>query len=152
MSGNKQIHLFIGRFQPFHAGHFSVVREILENPKNHLLIGIGSSQESGTERNPFSYKERITIIERKLQEHNLRNYQFFPIPDINNPEKWAEHVLKLCKVQPQFLHTGADEVKHCFQISQAKNKPQIIHIDRSKIPISATQIRKNLLQQKLEEE
>ena len=151
MSEQKAIHLFIGRFQPFHAGHFSNVQKILADPDNHLLIGIGSSQESKTDRNPYTYDERIAIIEKKLQEHNLQNYEFFAIPDINNAEKWAEHVLALCPKPPQFLHTGSSSVKHCFEISQAKNKPQIIDIDRSVIPISGTQIRKKLLQQKSKE-
>jgi cytidyltransferase-like protein len=32
--------LFVGRFQPFHNGHLSVVKEIVSNSEKELVIGI----------------------------------------------------------------------------------------------------------------
>ena len=47
--------LFIGRFQPFHSGHVDAIKQISEK---EIIIGIGSSQYSGTDDNPYSFEER----------------------------------------------------------------------------------------------
>lgn len=55
--------LFIGRFQPFHSGHLDAIKQISED---EIIIGVGSSQYSGTEDNPHSFEERKKMIERSL--------------------------------------------------------------------------------------
>ena len=50
-----KVGLFIGRFQPFHKGHESIVRKMLEECEK-VIIAIGSAQESGTVANPFRYE------------------------------------------------------------------------------------------------
>ena len=45
--------LFIGRFQPFHNGHLYSLNKCLEIGEQ-VVIAVGSSQESGTENNPYS--------------------------------------------------------------------------------------------------
>lgn len=49
--------VFIGRFQPLHAGHEHVVRQALERVK-HLIVLIGSANVARDPRNPFTYEER----------------------------------------------------------------------------------------------
>ena len=49
--------VFIGRFQPLHAGHDHVVRQALERVK-HLIVLIGSANVARDPRNPFTYDER----------------------------------------------------------------------------------------------
>lgn len=49
--------VFIGRFQPLHAGHEHVVRQALERV-NHLIVLIGSSNVARDPRNPFTFEER----------------------------------------------------------------------------------------------
>ena len=44
--------LFIGRFQPFHNGHLNVIKTLLENHKEVVVV-IGSAQEENTAENPF---------------------------------------------------------------------------------------------------
>ena len=54
---NKRTALFVGRFQPFHIAHLEDVKlEIKEG--NQVIIAIGSSEESHTKDNPFTFKER----------------------------------------------------------------------------------------------
>ncbi|MCD4800755.1 MAG: adenylyltransferase/cytidyltransferase family protein, partial [Methanococcoides sp.] len=42
---------YIGRFQPFHLGHHSVITSIAEEV-DELIIGIGSAQTSHEVNNP----------------------------------------------------------------------------------------------------
>lgn len=62
--------VFIGRFQPFHAGHLSVVRSALDKA-GRVLILVGSSNIARDTRNPFSYAERTEIISRTLGDADL---------------------------------------------------------------------------------
>ena len=57
MEHKHEVGLYIGRFQPFHKGHKSIVESALKQC-DRLIIGIGSSQETRTKRNTFSYEER----------------------------------------------------------------------------------------------
>ena len=50
--------VFIGRFQPLHAGHEHVIREALSRVK-HLIVLIGSANVARDPRNPFTYEERV---------------------------------------------------------------------------------------------
>ena len=59
--------LFIGRFQPFHEGHLSVVKRALRD-NDFLLIGIGSAEEDYLPDNPFTAGERWEMIRAALDE------------------------------------------------------------------------------------
>ena len=83
--------LFIGRFQPFHKGHLQVLRKF-KDEYDEIIIGIGSSQYSNNNKNPFTTEERIKMIEKSLEENNIKNYKIRSIPDIHNPPKWVSHV------------------------------------------------------------
>jgi len=62
--------LYIGRFQPFHLGHFQALKWILKR-EDEVIIGIGSAQFSHTLKNPFTLGERIEMIYRVLREEKL---------------------------------------------------------------------------------
>ncbi|HIQ38838.1 MAG TPA: nicotinamide-nucleotide adenylyltransferase, partial [Methanothermococcus okinawensis] len=51
----------IGRWQPFHKGHLSIIEEISKEV-DELIIGIGSAQKSHTLNDPFTAGERIMMI------------------------------------------------------------------------------------------
>lgn len=55
--------VFIGRFQPLHAGHEYIIRDALERVAT-LIVLVGSANVARDPRNPFTYSER---------EHMLRN-------------------------------------------------------------------------------
>jgi len=85
--------LLIGRFQPFHHGHLSVLREIRTNrPNEELLLAIGSAQDSYTWRNPFTAGERMEMIGRALREAELTGVVPVPIPDIDRHAVWVRYV------------------------------------------------------------
>jgi nicotinamide-nucleotide adenylyltransferase len=90
--------LLIGRFQPFHLGHLSAVRQAFSQCE-FLIIGIGSSQYSGTQNDPLTAEARITIIQTSLKEAGINEdrYQITLIPDIHNNDNWVTHVKKLVR-------------------------------------------------------
>ncbi|MBL7055072.1 nicotinamide-nucleotide adenylyltransferase [Candidatus Woesearchaeota archaeon] len=105
--------LFIGRFQPFHKAHLQDIKNILKDC-DKLIISIGSSQHSNTQDNPFSFEERIEMIEDALISENIGNYTIFPVPDVGNDSKWIEHLITLV---PKFdiVYTGNDWTEKCFK-------------------------------------
>ena len=129
---------FLGRFQPFHLGHLQDIRDALKEV-DQLIIGIGSSQHSDTKENPFSTEERIRMIEDSLIEAEISNYTIFPIPDINNHAKYAEHVEVLI---PKFdiVFTGSDFTEKLFKEKGYKIK-KIKIVEET----SSTDIRKKIL-------
>ena len=91
--------LFIGRFQPFHLGHLSAIEQARKYSRDseksegfsraekfrrnsfcEIKICIGSAQESGTRKNPFSLEERKRMIESSF--HN--SIEIFPLTDMND--------------------------------------------------------------------
>ncbi|HMK32250.1 MAG TPA: adenylyltransferase/cytidyltransferase family protein, partial [Nitrosopumilaceae archaeon] len=83
--------LLIGRFQPFHKGHLSAVNFGLSKVEN-LWIGIGSSNKSHENKNPFTADERKDMIISSLDSESLKRVKVFFVPDIGNHEKWTHHV------------------------------------------------------------
>jgi cytidyltransferase-like protein len=81
-TGGKQYSMFVGRFQPFHAGHRWIVDEILDEGKN-VLICIRDIEPD--DKNPYTSQEvenRITgaLIEL-IQEGRVK---VMIIPDIES--------------------------------------------------------------------
>lgn len=130
--------LFIGRFQPFHKAHLSDIRLALKEC-GKIIIAIGSSQESGTKENPFSYKERKEMIEKTLKAHNIFDYDITPIPDVNDDNKWVDHVKKII---PEFnlVYTGNDFTEKLFKEKNIKVRKIKLIPD-----VNATEIRKRIL-------
>ncbi len=86
--------LFVGRFQPFHKGHLHALRFAIKFCKK-LVIGVGSSQISNTERNPLTSNKRIAIIKTTLGNEILSKNRliFAKIPDFSNDEKWFRYII-----------------------------------------------------------
>jgi cytidyltransferase-like protein len=81
-TGGKQYSMFVGRFQPFHAGHRWIVDEILDEGKN-VLICIRDIEPD--DKNPYTSQEvenRITgeLIDL-IQEGRVK---VMIIPDIES--------------------------------------------------------------------
>ncbi|MEM2137795.1 MAG: nicotinamide-nucleotide adenylyltransferase [Candidatus Anstonellaceae archaeon] len=94
MQKNKPVALFIGRFQPFHIGHLSAVKWIAER-SGKVIVAIGSAQKSFEPENPFSASERERMIRQQLVDAGLgKKCVVVPVTDINDNERWVEHVDK----------------------------------------------------------
>lgn len=62
--------VFIGRMQPVHNGHLFLIKKALEE-NDMVLILLGSSNKSGTIRNPFSSIFRRHLLELSLYEDGI---------------------------------------------------------------------------------
>lgn len=94
--------VFIGRFQPFHYGHFKVVEEAFKHSEN-LIFVIGSHDQPRTPRNPFTTNERVKLIKAALSEgvpevgispQEIKSKVLF-VPQLDHPyneSKWITSV------------------------------------------------------------
>ena len=101
MEGNKQDPgkmrygrgIIVGRFQPFHLGHVSVVRFALKSC-GELTVSVGSSQESGTECNPFDAATRARMVRAGLSDCgvDLKRIMISHAPDFGDDDSWYRHI------------------------------------------------------------
>ncbi|WP_254543327.1 nicotinamide-nucleotide adenylyltransferase [Halomarina pelagica] len=90
---------YIGRFQPYHAGHHAMVERIAEDVEE-LVLGIGSADQSHTLHDPFTAGERITMITKAVSAADLDIITYaVPIEDLNRNAVWVSHVQSMC---PEF--------------------------------------------------
>lgn len=59
---NKDVAVYIGRFNPFHRGHAYVLEQALKTYKLVIVL-IGSSGQARAPKNPFTFAERKEMIE-----------------------------------------------------------------------------------------
>jgi len=125
--------IFIGRFQPLHNGHVSVIENAMFEV-DELIIGIGSSQFGYTKTDPFTLDERIKMIEKSVKG----NYKIVPIPDVVDYPAWVKHVEQRC---PKFdvVYTGSPITRDLFR--QAGYDVKEIEFSSN---ISGTEVRKLL--------
>ena len=81
---------YIGRFQPYHNGHQSVLQHVAEGAEE-IIIGVGSAQLSHEPENPYTAGERVLMIARALDGIPCPFY-VIPIEDIRRNALWVAHV------------------------------------------------------------
>jgi len=86
--------LFVGRFQPVHKGHVEVIKRIMKEV-DELVIVVGSSQYSHRLDNPFTTGERITIIRKALKEEGIQLARIWiiPVPDVHQHALWVSQIV-----------------------------------------------------------
>lgn len=72
--------MLIGRYQPFHDGHAALVRHLVAEGKNVLIVVRNGDVD---EKNPYTYLERVEQIHLMLKDIPEDSYFIIPIPDIN---------------------------------------------------------------------
>ena len=139
--------LICGRFQTYHIGHESLIN-MGTQLFDRILILIGSSQECGTERNPLNINTRTKMLKEIYGDSpEIMIYALSDLTDENDirPE-WGRYLLEnvdryIYKV-PELMITGDDEERnHWFAREDVVDMSQLI-VNRGRIPISATQVRK----------
>lgn len=83
--------ILVGRFQTLHSGHTDMINRAIELC-DKVGIFVGSSNESGTSKNPFSYETREDMLKTVFGNEVF----VFPLPDIGvgNNSTWGDYVLK----------------------------------------------------------
>ena len=88
----KNLGFLIGRFQPLHAGHRSIIRQAAKLCK-HLVVIVGSANAAPSVKNPWSYLERKTKIDLFLYHEEIKNVTVVPMNDYRyNNNKWQVDV------------------------------------------------------------
>jgi len=114
--------ILVGRFQPMHIGHLKVIKWILKN-YNKVIIAIGSSQDSFTEKNPFTFEERKKMIQNSLSSEKIqkKRYKIIGIPDVYDDKLWVGSILKKAKFD--VVLTKNSWTKKCFTKAKIPVKP-----------------------------
>ncbi len=135
---NKKTGVFIGRFQPFHLGHLSVINRMEKDESiARILVGIGSAQEANSFTNPFSFREREAMIGQVLKARLKKPFKIFGVQDVNQPKLWLDLVKLAAKEPFDIIYTNNPEVE---EIAKGAG----IKVNRSELTlgITATNIRK----------
>ena len=134
--------LLIGRMQPVHKGHISVIKDTLKEV-DELIIGIGSAEKSHTNSNPFTGGERILMLTKALREFDIdpSRYYIIPLEDISCNSLWVGHVKMLT---PPFnkVYSGNSLVQQLFE----ENNIEVIQPPLfNRTEYSGTEVRKRML-------
>ena len=79
----------LGRFQPFHRGHASLIRAAIQaHPA--VRIAIGSAQTDPGPDDPWTWSEREAMIRAWLDDEGL-DAEIVAIPDLHDPPRYVEH-------------------------------------------------------------
>ena len=139
--------IILGRFQPFHLGHASIVEEALEKAERVLIL-VGSAQESRTVRNPYSFEERAKLIKKATSSRII----IAPLKDLGIGDVcgWGDYVIdsaeKALGEKAQCLFLGHEEKNAKWLSPERKGEINLVELSRAAIPISATQVRNYLLE------
>jgi len=74
----KKYDLYIGRWQPFHNGHYWLIRQALNAGRN-VLIGVRDTELS--QADPYTVEERGQMIAKVFASYKDR-VRILPMPDI----------------------------------------------------------------------
>ena len=134
------IGFLIGRFQPFHLGHLEAIKFALSNVE-HLHVGIGSSNKSHEERNPFTADERKEMILSSIDDTIAKRLSIHFIPDVDDHSKWTHLVDQII---PEYdVVFSNDDFTHELYGKRGKS---IISVDlKSRSNLSGTNIRNLIL-------
>ena len=142
--------LIIGRFQLLHNGHKQMIDTALELC-DKVVIYIGSSQESRTYENPFTYEERVNMFNKVFESKiNQKRLIIRPLPDIGagNNDIWGRYVLGTFEAefhkQPDLYITGCEKNRSSWFNNEIAPKVDELIITRNHIEVSASDCRKLL--------
>jgi len=134
--------LYVGRFQPFHLGHSSAIKDILKEAEE-LVIVIGSAQYSHNFNNPFTAGERLVMVRRALDESKVDSKRVWivPVPDVHLHMMWVSSVEGYT---PEFdvVYSNEPLTRRLFTESGYKVKP-IRFFERKEY--SSTEIREKMV-------
>jgi nicotinamide-nucleotide adenylyltransferase len=134
--------LYVGRFQPFHMGHMSAIKDILKEA-DELVIVIGSAQYSHNFNNPFTAGERLVMVRRALDESSVDSKRVWivPVPDVHLHMMWVSSVEGYT---PKFdvVYSNEPLTRRLFMESGYKVKP-IRLFERKEY--SSTEIREKMV-------
>lgn len=84
----KKLSVIIGRFQTnhLHEGHLDLIRQV-KAMGNPILVLIGTTDATGTDRNPLSFEVR-----KHLFDTHITNAQIMPLQDMPSDKDWSYQI------------------------------------------------------------
>ena len=148
--------LVLGRFNHMHNGHVEII-EISRQLCEKTLILIGSASECGTLRNPFKLETRKKVIQKIYGDPD--DVVIGALNDMTNEDdicfEWGRYILDNVKQmygeEPDLMVYGKDESRKGWFSEEDSAKFSEVIVTRDKIKISATQLRKYLIEDNKEE-
>lgn len=134
--------LIIGRFQPFHIGHLSLMRYAL-SVSDELIIIIGSANKSHTIINPFTIEERNEMMNLIIKEEFFEKPVYINnISDFSKDEEWFSQLKNLVPEFDVFVSGNNPGYKTMQKIFEHQNIS--VSILKNSINIDASWIREEL--------
>lgn len=147
--------LILGRFNHIHNGHIMLI-EMSRKISEKTLILIGSSDKSGTLRNPYTADLRQSLINKIYANQN--DVIIEQLDDLTDETditfEWGRYLLKNAEKilghKPELMIYGKDESrKGWFDSKDVQNISEMV-VSRDKIKISATELRECLIKNDFE--
>jgi len=134
--------LYVGRFQPFHLGHLSAIRDVLKEV-DELVVVIGSAQYSHNINNPFTAGERLVMVREALEECGVDYGRVWivPVPDVHLHMMWVSSVEGYT---PRFDVVFSNEPLTCRLFMEAGYEIRSIRFFERKL-YSSTEIRQKMV-------
>lgn len=141
--------LYIGRFQPIHIGHESIIRKMLDECEQ-IIIAVGSAQEYNTERNPFTFEQRADLIINTFYQYVIAGrISVIPLRDRaipSNDASWGDYVFQnvwdITHQVPDVVYEGKENERSTWYDNQ---NVEIVKVSRSDVMVSATEIREEFI-------
>ena len=132
----------MGRFQPFHLGHLDLIKQILKEC-DEVIVLVTSSQFNYLEKDPFTAGERLEMIHNSIKESDidLTRCIVLAIENQFNIATWSAYLKSML---PRFdrVYSGNEYVKMLLADSDIEViKP--VFLDREKH--NATKIRSMII-------
>ena len=147
--------IFIGRFQPFHLGHFYILNRALSLADEVLLL-MGSTlnqEKSFDPQNPWSFKERQEMLKAvisndmgNLCHYALQRIKLHQIFDCQSDKEWLDSIMDLISLlgweRPRCGLIGHFKDQSSYYLSMLQFK---VLLTKNYLGIDATKIRERLV-------
>lgn len=140
--------VIVGRFQSLHLGHEDMINTAL-SLSERVAVFVGSSQEFGTAKNPFTFEMRKQLLFKIYGDR----VEVYPLPDIGvgNNSSWGDYVIKTvmdcCGSYPDLVVSGRESRRNSWYDNYEVAE---LFIPKT-VDISASQIREFFINDDYEE-
>ena len=137
--------VYVGRFNPVHAGHVVVAEEMFRlHGFDSSLIVIGSSNAQSSLRHFFSYEERKNFLKKIFPPARIVG-----LPDYGNDQEWLsalDDILSVAGMKTEEVEFfGGCEEDLRFFVDAGRDCHILNRFDGTTAKISATEIRDALI-------
>jgi len=123
--------VFIGRFQPFHKGHLTVIQKMQKECDGIVIVlGTPTNIKTINKHNPFTTEERKEMLQIMLKKYCKIPWEIIVIKDYNVHNLWLKNIVKRIQKKDAVIYSGNKLVQHLCRSYGLKTRavPHIINI------------------------